>query len=310
MLLTLCTITGAVFLCLSILPYLVWHYFVSFSAPQDLKRRYSATWALVTGASSGIGKALAFKCAEQGLNTVLVAKPDDLLDGTFSEISKDFPELSFRKVPVDLGTQGYVEDVANAIKDIDVQVCFLNAGYIQTGLFHKTALPKLYANLECNVGHVVGLTHLLVNRMTTMKEQKGGCIVLTSSAAAVMPAPFAALYNSTKAFLSAFGSSLAAEVATSKIDVMVFHPSPVASRFASSADHKIDILEFFNLFAVPPSKLPNAMFAAVGRCIWRDFGFIALMFRMLSKVMDFNLLAWASAATIHMTPDFKRYAAI
>ena len=45
-----------------------------------------------------------------------------------------------------------------------------------------------------------------------MKEQTGGCVVLTSSAAAVMPAPFAALYNSTKAFLSAFGSSVAAEV--------------------------------------------------------------------------------------------------
>lgn len=174
-----------------------------------------------------------------------------------------------------------------------------------------------------------------------MKEQTGGCVVLTSSAAAVMPAPFAALYNSTKAFLSAFGSSLAAEVciacsvfssytsclhdspvlstintdacmqvATSKIDVMVFHPSPVASNFATSADHKIDILEFFNMFAVPPSRLPDAMFAAVGRCIWRDFGLIAILFRMLSKFVDFNFLAWATSATIHMTPDFKRYAAI
>jgi short-subunit dehydrogenase len=114
--------------------------------------------------SAGIGKALALKCAEQGLNTVLVAKPDDLLDATYKEISEAFPELSFRKVPVDLGKQGYVDDVATAIQDINVQVCFLNAGYIQTGLFHKTALPKLYANLECNVGHVVGLTHLLVNR--------------------------------------------------------------------------------------------------------------------------------------------------
>lgn len=100
------------------------------------------------------------------------------------------------------------------------------------------------------------------------------------------------------------------QVATSKIDVMVFHPSPVASRFAASADHKIDILEFFNLFAVPPSRLPDAMFAAVGRCIWRDFGLIALMFRMLSKLVDFNFLAWASAATIQFTPDFKRYAAM
>ena len=100
------------------------------------------------------------------------------------------------------------------------------------------------------------------------------------------------------------------QVATSKIDVMVFHPSPVASRFAASADHKIGILEFFNLFAVPPSRLPNAMFAAVGRCIWRDFGLIALGFRMLSKCVDSNVIAWGSAATIHMTPDFKRYAAM
>ncbi|NJR41996.1 MAG: SDR family NAD(P)-dependent oxidoreductase, partial [Akkermansiaceae bacterium] len=128
---------------------------------QELVHRILAEYQSV---SAGIGKALALKCAEQGLNTVLVAKPDDLLDATFTEISEKFPELSFRKVPVDLGKQGYVEDVADAIKDINVQVCFLNAGYIQTGLFHKTALPKLYANLECNVGHVVGLTHLLVNR--------------------------------------------------------------------------------------------------------------------------------------------------
>ena len=100
------------------------------------------------------------------------------------------------------------------------------------------------------------------------------------------------------------------QVATSGIDVMVFHPSPVASRFASSADHKIAILDFFNNFAVSPEVLPDAMFAAVGRCIWRDYGMVALCFRMLSKVMDYNLLAWITAATIHTTPDYKRHAAL
>jgi hypothetical protein len=50
---TVLAIIGAAFLLLSILPYLIWHFYVSFSPPQDLKKRYKATWALVTGASSG-----------------------------------------------------------------------------------------------------------------------------------------------------------------------------------------------------------------------------------------------------------------
>eukprot|EP00892_Ulva_mutabilis_P007026 jgi/Ulvmu1/4696/UM002_0427.1 len=300
---------GALFLFLSVIPYLAWHFWLSICCPsQDLKRRYGAQWALVTGASSGIGKALACKCADQGLNVVLVARPDNLIETASKELPATYPEIEFRVISVDLSTKGYVEKVADAVKDITIQVCFLNAGYIQTGFFVKTSLEKNYANLECNVGHVVGLSHLLINQL--QEAGKPGCFVFTSSAAAVMPAPFASLYNSTKAFLSAFGSSIAAEVATSGIDVMVFHPSPVASRFASSADHKIAILDFFNTFAVPPEELPDAMFAAVGRCIWRDFGLVAVCFRMLSKIMDYNLLGWITAATIHTTPDYKTHAAL
>ena len=94
-----------------------------FFKARDLKRRYNATWALVTGASSGkrvhsyhclfdsakvsdlwetpcagIGKAVATKLADQGLNVVLVAKPDDLLDATYAELQEVYPKLQFRKV--------------------------------------------------------------------------------------------------------------------------------------------------------------------------------------------------------------------
>lgn len=159
---------------------------------------------------AGIGKALASKCADQGMNVILVARPDELMDATSKEMPAKYPELEFRIVPVDLSAKGYVEKVAAAVQGINVQVCFLNAGYIQTGFFVKTSMEKNYANLECNVGHVVGLSHMLINHM--QEGGKPGCLVFTSSAAAVMPAPFASLYNSTKAFLSAFGSSVAAEV--------------------------------------------------------------------------------------------------
>jgi hypothetical protein len=97
------------------------------------------------------------------------------------------------------------------------------------------------------------------------------------------------------------------QVRSQGIDITVFHPSPVASNFASSADHQIDALDLFNKLAVPPEALPDAMFGAMGRCIHCDFGGVALIFRLVSKLVDYNLLAWATAAMAHTMPDFKKH---
>jgi len=64
----------------------------------DLKKRYNATWALVTGSGSGIGKALAFKLASQGLNVVLVSLDDEHLKNTVKQLEEKYPELEFRAV--------------------------------------------------------------------------------------------------------------------------------------------------------------------------------------------------------------------
>lgn len=73
-----------------------------------------------------------------------------------------------------------------------------------------------------------------------------GCIVYTSSAAAMMPSPFTVLYAATKSFISSFAASLAAEVKHHGIDVCVIHPSPVATRFYDN-QKKIDLLDFFKV---------------------------------------------------------------
>ena len=138
--------------------------------------------------SAGIGKSIAYKLARQGLNVVLAAYPDELLNSTFDDISSTFPKLKFRKVinlsadvppaqlptpadslhthvcllggvsissagthvfavlphiplpclqvPVNLGKEGYLEDLAKATDDIRVQLVFNNAGYLLTGFFH------------------------------------------------------------------------------------------------------------------------------------------------------------------------------
>jgi short-subunit dehydrogenase len=94
-----------------------------------------------------------------------VARPDALLDETASTLTSQFPDLEMRKVAVDLGTREGPNEVKEAIADIECpQVCFLNAGYIQTGFFNQTPLEKHLANLDCNVGHVLALSHLLTNR--------------------------------------------------------------------------------------------------------------------------------------------------
>jgi len=274
------------------------------SRGQDLKKKYKAQWALVTGASSGIGKALAWECARQGLNVVMVALPDKMFDATFRDIQSAFPSLSFRKVPVNLGKHGdYMPAIADATDDIDVQVVFNNAGYMKWGFFVKTAVGDQMANLECNTTSAVCITHHFVTRMVS----KGlpGCVVFTSSAAAAIPSPFSVLYASTKSFLSSFGASLAAEVKSKGVDVLVIHPSPVATRFYDAAKHGTSMVDFFAQFAVQADALPAYVFGAVGRTVWRDVGLTAICFRLMAKFLDYNFLATVTASTAHTMGDYR-----
>ncbi|EFJ44212.1 hypothetical protein VOLCADRAFT_32150, partial [Volvox carteri f. nagariensis] len=269
------------FLCLfvpSFLTYVVQHLICAvFYKTQNLKKRYNAQWALVTGASSGIGKSIATRLARQGLNVVLVALGDQLLDTTFEELKATYPQCQFRKVPADLGGNEYLGPIIEATKDIRVQIIFCNAGYLLTGFFHTRPLDALMKNLNCNAVSAVQITHHFVQSMISAGLR--GCVVFTSSAAAAIPSPFSVQYAATKAFISVFGASLAPEVRPHGIDVLVFHPSPVASRFYDKA-HKLDALDFFKRFAVHPDELPDTVFASVGRTVWRDVGPTALGFRL------------------------------
>ena len=115
---------------------------------QDLKKKYGAKWALVTGSSSGIGKELARRLLAQGLSVVLVARKEAVFDATAAELQSSFPDLSVLKVEADLsdGEGKWMPAVEAAVSGKDVQVCLtrtlplpswrsLNAGHMSTGLF-------------------------------------------------------------------------------------------------------------------------------------------------------------------------------
>lgn len=211
--------------------YLIPQIYMSMVRPvPNLKERYHARWALVTGSGSGIGKALAFKLASQGLNVVLVSLDDEHLKNTMTQLKAKYPDLEFRAVGCVFNPGvNYIDQIDKATKDITIQCIFNNAGFIVTGFVDQTPLPKLLSNVECNSTASFAIAHHFLQKLVTNKQK--GCIVFTSSVAGFIPTPFAASYAATKAFVSQLACSLHIEVQSLGIDVCAVHPSPVASNF-------------------------------------------------------------------------------
>lgn len=112
-----------------LISYLIPQIYMAVRPVPDLKKKYNATWALVTGAGSGIGKALAFKLASQGLNVVVVSLDDDFLKQTMKELKEHYPDLEFRSVGCTFSPGvPYLEMIKEATKDIDINIIFNNAG--------------------------------------------------------------------------------------------------------------------------------------------------------------------------------------
>jgi len=286
-----------------ILLYVVPQLYMAIRPVPDLKKRYDATWSLVTGAGSGIGKSLAFKLASQGLNVVLVSIDDDLLKTTMKEIKAAYPDLEFRSVGVTFSPGvPYLKFIKDATKDIDIKIVFSNAGFIVTGFLDQTPLEKLLANIECNSTASLSITHHFVQIM--VKKKFKGCIVYTSSVSGFIPCPFAAMYGATKAFVSQMASCLHVEVQNLGIDVCAIHPSPVASNFYNDV-HKIELMEAAQKSAVPPDALPNDMFRSIGVCALRDLGGLALGTRMGTFFLPDNFFTCLFSAAAPFLPDYK-----
>jgi len=271
---------------------------------QDLKRKYNAKWAVVTGASSGIGRAISEKLAAQGINIVLVALDDPLLPQVKDELTKQYPALQFRSVPVNLSKEGYMEPILKATDDIDVSLLFNNAGYVTIGFFADLTIDRQMGNIECNMLAGVRLTHHFVNRLLAKKMR--GAVVFTSSPAGQMPTPFSVVYGATKSFVTAFGASLAPELYWEGIDVQVIHPSPVDTAFyRSDTAHKSSNLVAFAKTAVSPRVIAEHVFKTVGRMgVITEQGYFVSM-RFLFHIMDAGFLAWMAQLGGRFAPEYK-----
>lgn len=283
-----------------------------------MKKKYNATWALVTGGSSGIGKEITRKLLQQGFNVVIVARDEPVFDETLKEFKALFQDpktndkpLEIKKVCANLadGTGAWMTDVKAATDDIDVQVIFNNAGFILTGFFEQHPMEAQLANFHCNLTANVLLTHHFYGKL--LSKGLKGCIVYTSSSAGFIPNPFAVMYGCTKAGVSELAASLAVEGKCRGIDVHAVHPSPVNSRFTAGGGndvkvHKVEAMEMAYKFATGPEALPNQIFSAVGRtAVMIDLGSTSVCMRLVVHILGYNLMTYAFAMFAPLMPDFK-----
>ena len=106
-----------------------------------------------------------------------------------------------------------MEPIIEATKDIDVTLVFNNAGFISTGFYSDVSLGRHLANHHCNGTAILPITHHFLGKITNMKKKgRKGLIAFTSSSANLLPNPLSAIYSASKAFMTMFAVSLAAEV--------------------------------------------------------------------------------------------------
>jgi short-subunit dehydrogenase len=194
------------------------------------KQRYG-TWAVVTGASSGIGKEMARQLAAAGMNLLLVARRAGELDALRAELESTW-QVEAVSVPLDLTAQGAASSVAEIATGRDVGLLVNAAGFGLGGTMLNHALEDELAMVDLNCRASFELTYLFARRFVA---RGGGGIILFSSIVAFQGVPRSANYAATKAYIQSLGEALADELAPHKIDVLVTQPGPTESGFAARA---------------------------------------------------------------------------
>src|SRR6266404_1498322 len=161
-------------------------------------------WALVTGASSGIGKEFARQIAGSGINVVLVARRDALLAELGRAISQEFG-VQYRALAMDVSQEGFIAGLADATHDIDIGLVVSNAGTANPGEFLKLDRQLLQATLRLNTMAHLDISHHFGAKLA--KRRRGG-IVLVGAMGAENGIPRIANDGAAKAYVHSLGEAL------------------------------------------------------------------------------------------------------
>jgi uncharacterized protein len=204
--------------------------------------------ALITGASSGIGKALATEFAKDGYDVVLAARGVAKMQALAQSLQAQY-KITATVIAADLETDQGASKLYADVKALGLTISALanNAGYGGFGEFQKSKLGDELTMMQLNMNTIVVLSKLFMADLLATK----GKIINTASTAAFQPGPYMAVYYATKAFVLSFSEALASELEVTGVTVTALCPGPTASGFQDKADMNASAL-------VKGKKLPTS----------------------------------------------------
>lgn len=204
----------------------------------DFAKRYGPV-AVVTGASSGIGRAFAEDLAARGLDLVLIARRRDRLD----EIAADLERAHGTRVvavEADLTRVDAAAGIAAATAALDVGLLVSNAGFSLKGDHAANDPARMTDMLMVNCHAPLQLTHAFIPRL---RARGRGGIVMTSSVEGLIGCPYSGAYSASKALVKALGEALWAELRDDGIDVLTLCPGATDTEGAANSGYDMSTME-------------------------------------------------------------------
>jgi uncharacterized protein len=218
-----------------------------------LKDNYGP-WAIVSGASSGIGFEIAERLAESGLNLVIHSRSENALHQIAQRLSSVY-KVEIRTVASDVSESTGVQKIIEAAQTLPIGMLVASAGYGTSGEFIHTSMHAEINMLRVNCEALLSLTHHFAQKFA---EKKRGGIILMSSMVAFQGVAYAANYAATKAYVQSLAEALAEELRPHNVDVLAAAPGPVASGFGQRANMKMNM-------SLSPQQVGIPILKALGR---------------------------------------------
>jgi short-subunit dehydrogenase len=198
-------------------------------ASATLRKAWQGKWAVVTGASAGIGEAIAVELAEAGVNLVLTARRRERLD-LLAERLRSKHSIQTQVIVADLTLPQSPQQIFDATEGAGLQVDVLinNAGFGEYGEFLRSRMEMQLDMVQVNCTAVVHLTRLFLPAMAARRQ---GAVMIVASTASYQPVPYLATYGATKAFDRMLAEALAEEMKRHGVRVSALCPGPTESEF-------------------------------------------------------------------------------
>lgn len=249
-----------------ILLYVIYQFFINllkaFLPIKDLPSRYGPkSWAVITGASDGIGKGFALVLAQHGLNVCLIARNSEKLEKVKTEIKNKYPKAEVMYIAADFvksTAPGFFDSIDKQLEGLDVSILVNNVGIAALDFFEQTPETQLMDTISVNILPQVMLTRKLIPRLIN-RTQYRSAIISVSSFSGIRPMPCDAIYSATKAFNDFFSRALSGEYCCTRLDVLSLRPLFVATPMTRMKP---------GLEALTPEECVEGCLRSLGRFSW------------------------------------------